>query len=56
MLRYDVKDYVKRCNIRLALKAVRDKPYSDLQSLPVPIHGWKDLLRDFVTGLPILTD
>ena len=47
---------MKECNICLASKAVRHKPYSNLQSLPVPTHCWKDLLIDFVTGLPISTD
>ena len=55
-LRHDVDDYVKGCDVCLASKAVRHKPYGDLQSLPVPTHCWKDLSMDFVTGLPILTD
>ena len=38
MLRHDVNDYVKGCNVCLASKAVRHKPYGDLQSLPVPTH------------------
>ena len=56
MLCRDVEDYVKECDVCLASKAVRHKFYGDLQSLPIPIHRWKDLLMDFVTGLPILTD
>ena len=55
-LRRDVEDYVRGCNVCLALKAVRHKPYGDLQSLPIPTHRWKDLSMDFVTGLPISTD
>ena len=55
-LRHDVDNYVKGCGICLASKAVRHKPYGNLQSLPVPIHCWKDLSMDFVTGLPVLTD
>ena len=55
-LRHDVKDYVRGCNICLALKAVRHKPYDNLQSLPVPSHCWKDLSMDFIIGLPVLTD
>ena len=47
---------MRGCDICLVSKAVRHKPYSDLQSLPVPIYYWKNLLIDFVTGLPILTD
>ena len=55
-LRHDVEAYVKDYNVCLALKAVRHKPYSDFQSLPIPTHRWKDLSMDFVTGLPILTN
>ena len=55
-LHHDVDNYVRGCNVCLALKAVRHKPYDDLQSLPMPTHRWKDLLIDFVTGLPILID
>ena len=55
-LRHDVEAYVKSCDVCLALKAVRHKPYGDLQSLPVPTHQWKDLTMDFVTGLPISTN
>ena len=56
MLRCDIDNYMRGCNVCLALKAVRHKPYKDLQSLSVPTHHWKDLLMDFVTGLPILTN
>ena len=55
-LRKDVEAYVKGCDVCLASKAVRHKPYGDLQSLPVPTHRWKDLSMDFVTGLPVSTD
>ena len=56
MLRHDVEDYVKGCNICLASKAVQYKPYGNLQSLPVPTHCWNDLSMDFVTNLPVLTN
>ena len=55
-LRKNVENYVRRCDICLALKAVRYNPYGDLQSLPVPTHRWKDLSMDFVTGLPLFSD
>ena len=42
-LRHDIEAYVKGCDDCLASKAVRHKPYSDLQSLLVPTHPWKDL-------------
>ena len=55
-LRKDIKNYVRGCDVCLASKAVRHKPYGDLQSLPVPTHQWKDLSIDFVTGLPLSAD
>ena len=55
-LQKDIEAYVKGCDVCLGSKAVRHKPYGDLQSLPVPTHRWKDLSMDFVTGLPISTD
>ena len=55
-LRKDVKGYIKGCNVCLALKTVRHKPYSGLQALPVSTHQWKNFLIDFVTGLPVSTD
>ena len=36
--RHDNNAYVKGCDVCLALKTVRYKPYGDLQSMPVPIH------------------
>ena len=39
-LRHDIKAYMKGCDICLASKAVQHKPYSGLQSLPVPTHQW----------------
>ena len=55
MLHYDIKNYIKRCNICLVLKKVWHKLYSNLQFLQVHIYSWKNLLIDFIIGLPILT-
>ncbi len=55
-LHRDVEAYVTGCDVCLASKVVRHKPYDDLQSLLVPTHRWKDLSIDFVTGLPIFTN
>ncbi len=53
MIQRDVEAYVKGCDVCLASKAVCNKPYGDLQSLPIWTHWWKDLSINFVTGLPI---
>ncbi len=55
-LHRDVEAYVTGCNVCLASKSVRHKPYNNLQSLPVPTHRWKDLSIHFVTGLPVSTN
>ena len=44
-LKKDVKAYFKSCDVCLLSKAVRHKPYTDLQALPVPTHQWKDLTK-----------
>ena len=55
-LKHNIEAYVRGCDVCLTSKAVRHKPYGDLQSLPVPTHWWKNLSMDFVTGLPISTN
>ena len=37
-LRYDVEAYVKGCEVCLVSKAVRHKPYGDLQFLAIPTY------------------
>ena len=56
MLCHNGDNYVKGCDICLASKVVWHKLYSDLQSLLVPSHRWKDLSIDFITDLPFSTN
>ena len=51
-----VESYVRRCDVCLALKMIRRKPYDNLQSLPISTHWWKDLSIDFVIRLPLSSD
>ena len=39
--RYNVEAYVKGCDVCLASKAVKHKPYNDLQSCQYPFIGGK---------------
>ena len=50
---YNIKYYVKGFNICLTSKAVWYKLHSDLQFLPISFYYYKNLLIDFVAGLPI---
>lgn len=56
ILRYKLKTYIKMCDIYLALKAVRHKPYQNRQFLLIITYCWEDISTDFVTSLPILTN
>lgn len=53
MLYQDDDVYIKDHDICLALKAICHKSYSNLQVIPVFTHFRKNLLIDFVIGLPI---
>ena len=55
-LRRNVESYIWGYYICLTSKAVRHKPYGDLQPLHIPTHWWKNLSMDFVTGLPLSSD
>lgn len=55
-LRKDVKTYIKSCDVFLALKMVRHKPYNNLQTMLILTHHQKDLLIDFVIGFSISTN
>lgn len=51
MLKADVNSYIKGCNVYLASKLIRQKSYSNLQSLSIPIHQWKGQFINFVIRL-----
>ena len=48
----DVKRYVKDCETCNCTKAACHKPYRLLQLLPAPSRPWKDIIIDFITGVP----
>ena len=55
-LKKDVKVYIKGCDVCLTSKAVKYKPYRDLQSLSILTHQWKNFSIDFVTSLLLSAD
>jgi hypothetical protein len=48
----DVKSYIDSCVICMRAKALRQRPYGELQSLPQPDGPWSQLTMDFITDLP----
>ena len=47
---------MKGCHVCLASKETCHNPYGDLQLLSILMHKWKNLLINFVTGLPVSID
>ena len=52
ILRHNVEVYIGGCDVCLAFKVVKHKPYGNLYQLLVPTHCWKDLSIEFLIGLP----
>lgn len=48
ILRKDVEVYFKDCDMYLALKKMRHKPYKNLQLILLPTDCWKNLSINFV--------
>lgn len=55
-LEHNVETYLKGSVVCLAYMVVCHKPYSNLQSMPVPIYHEKDLSLNFLIGLLISTN
>lgn len=53
MLQRHVEAYIKSCDVCMALKTIKSKPYGDFRSLLIPTHWCKDLSIDFVIGVSI---
>jgi hypothetical protein len=51
-MKIDVATYVAKCVTCSRVKAQHQKPYGNLEPLPVPMGKWDDLTMDFVTKLP----
>ena len=56
ILCWNVKAYVRGCNICLASKEVYHKSYRNFQFLPISTHCWKDFSIYFVIGFSLLVD
>jgi hypothetical protein len=51
---FKIRNYVAQCDIYQRMKIRRHKPYNLFQPLPRLITKWKDILINFITGLPPL--
>ena len=51
-MKIDVATYVAECLTCWRVKRHHQKPYGNLEPLPVPMGKWDDITRDFITNLP----
>jgi hypothetical protein len=51
-MKEDVIDYVRNCPSCQRSKSSTQKPYGQLQPLPIPDDRWEVVSLDFITGLP----
>jgi hypothetical protein len=51
VLKVDVENFVKQCDICQYAKHERTHPASLLQPLPIPDGAWQDITMNFIEGL-----
>ena len=51
-MKTDVGSFVEGCLTCLQVKANHQKPYGELQPLPIPQKKWDEITMDFITKLP----
>ena len=49
---YDVRQYVKGCDLCQRNKSSCHAPYGDLNPLEIPSRNWESISMDFITDLP----
>src|SRR5260221_7724626 len=49
---YDIRWYVKGCDLCQRNKSSRHAPYGDLNPLEIPSRNWESISMDFITDLP----
>ena len=52
-MRKTIGRYIRNCYICQRSKASRDKFNELLHSLPIPEQRWKDIVMNFIIGLPL---
>ena len=48
-----IKDYVRKCIDCQTNKARSQRPFGQLENLPIPKQPWKSISIDYITGLPV---
>ncbi|KAI3739961.1 hypothetical protein L2E82_30375 [Cichorium intybus] len=51
-MKRDIGRYVEKCLTCLQVKSNHQKPYGEIQPLPIPEKKWDNITMDFVTKLP----
>ncbi|KAI3750014.1 hypothetical protein L2E82_20638 [Cichorium intybus] len=51
-MKRDIGRYVECCQTCLQVKSNHQKPYGEIQPLPIPMKKWDEVTMDFVTKLP----
>ena len=51
-MKLEIANFVSKCVTCLQVKAEHQKPYGELQQLPIPEWKWDNITMDFITKLP----